>query len=73
MRQENEGVGRAPFPWIQAMGIAFGQLGISPQVFWSMTPRELAAVFSGFAGGNLTDTLTRSGLQDLMKQFPDRS
>ena len=31
-----------PFPWKQAIGFALGVLRLSPQQFWSMTPRELS-------------------------------
>ncbi|MBZ0215941.1 MAG: phage tail assembly chaperone [Fimbriimonadaceae bacterium] len=62
---------RPPFPWRQVMGIAFGQLGLSPQAFWSMTPRELAAAFSWLEGGQGVAALSRPGLRDLMTQYPD--
>jgi uncharacterized phage protein (TIGR02216 family) len=52
------------------MAFGFGRLRLSPQDFWSMTPRELAAAMRFFApvahGG-----LKRSGLARLMQLYPD--
>lgn len=59
-----------PFPWSEAMGFAFAVLRLSPQDFWSMTPRELAAAirFARGANGAATD---HAGLAALMAAFPD--
>lgn len=62
---------RAPFPWQQVMGAAFGQMGLSPKTFWTMTPRELAAALSWLEGGDQVAALSRTGLGDLMTQYPD--
>ncbi len=34
---------RSRFPWKRAMGFGLGVLRLSPDAFWRMTPRELAA------------------------------
>ena len=39
-----------PFPWKQAMGFGLGVLRLSPQQFWSMTPRELACAIDTVTG-----------------------
>jgi uncharacterized phage protein (TIGR02216 family) len=39
-----------PFPWKQATGIGLGVLRLSPQQFWSMTPRELAYAIEAVTG-----------------------
>lgn len=59
-----------PFPWQEAMGFAFARLHLSPDAFWAMTPRELAAAIRFVTGGSPQkpdhDALTR-----LMAAFPD--
>lgn len=54
------------------MAIGLGVLGLTPAVFWSLTPKELNAALSGKfgTGGNL-QALTRRDLTELMRQFPD--
>ncbi|MBS8258748.1 phage tail assembly chaperone [Roseibium polysiphoniae] len=51
------------------MQVAFARLGWSPAVFWSSTPRELAAAlgWQTSAAG-----LERSALERMMKRHPDR-
>lgn len=65
--------GPAPsFPWKQMMQIGFGVLRLSPQQFWSMTPRELASATRGACG--LPASLSppaRRDLTALMHRFPD--
>ena len=61
---------RAPFPWDEAMAFGFGRLRLSPQSFWSMTPRELAAAMRLHAANSFTP-LERSSLETLMGLFPD--
>ena len=41
---------RAPFPWKQAIGFGLGVLHLSPDAFWRMTPRELAAAMETVLG-----------------------
>ncbi len=52
------------------MAFGFGRLRLSPQSFWAMTPRELAAAMRAFAPIAVT-RLERSALATLMQQFPD--
>jgi Conserved hypothetical phage protein (DUF2376). len=61
---------REPFPWQQAMGIAFAWLRLSPKDFWAMSPRELAAALSVFEPGE-GQALQRRELEELMRLFPD--
>lgn len=61
-----------PFPWARAMAFGFGVLQLSPEQFWSMTPRELAAAMSAY-GLNAGPQLQRSDLDALMARFPDRA
>jgi uncharacterized phage protein (TIGR02216 family) len=55
------------------MELGLGALGLAPQVFWSLTPRELQAALSGrfeqlFEG----DAISRRDLHALMQRFPDQ-
>ena len=59
-----------PFPWDEAMQFGFGVLRLSPDAFWAMTPRELAHAVIAVRGHAMP--LDRGGLDDLMKEFPDR-
>lgn len=58
-----------PFPWAQAIGFGFGVLRLSPQQFWSMTPRELAGAIEAVTGS--APPLDRSSLAKLMERYPD--
>lgn len=58
-----------PFPWKQAIGIGLGVLRLSPQQFWSMTPRELAYAIEAVAGRS--PPLDRAVLTQLMTRYPD--
>lgn len=60
-----------PFPWEAAMQVGFGILRLSPDAFWRMTPRELAAAITALRGGG-GETIGRDRLAELMRQFPDR-
>nr|WP_312968876.1 rcc01693 family protein [Brucella intermedia] len=59
-----------PFPWDEAMRAGFGLLRLSPQAFWSMTPRELNAALGPSAP--VFDAPSRQSLETLMLSFPDR-
>lgn len=52
------------------MGAGFGLLRLSPDAFWRMTPRELAAAVSALLP-TPSGTLPRVGLDALMARFPD--
>jgi uncharacterized phage protein (TIGR02216 family) len=58
-----------PFPWKQAIGIGLGVLRLSPQQFWSMTPRELAYAIEAVVGRS--PPLDRAVLTQLMTRYPD--
>jgi len=62
-------------PWPRLMEIAFGILGIAPEVFWNMTPPEWLAAFTGWKRkyGIAEDTpaITRKELEELQRRFPD--
>lgn len=60
----------APFPWADAMRFGFGILKLSPQAFWSMTPRELAHAIHALHG-HMPEPIARQALSDLMTRFPD--
>lgn len=56
--------------WDRLVRFGLTDLGLSPDVFWSMTPVELMLM----AGSHQTDgVMSRSGLTDLMKRFPDKT
>lgn len=57
---------REAFPWQGAMRLGFGVLGLSSKDFWSMTLRELAALFP-----DPNQTMTRATLDALMRSAPD--
>jgi uncharacterized phage protein (TIGR02216 family) len=54
------------------MDVALGGLGLSPDVFWAMTLKELAAAIRGCYGLSLVAPLSRSDLDAMMQRFPDR-
>ena len=60
-----------PFPWAQALAIGLGVLRFSPEQFWKMTPRELAAALRGLYGEQ-DAPLDRATLDALAARFPDR-
>lgn len=60
-----------PFPWQAAMQFGLGVLKLSPDAFWRMTPRELAAAMVALGGGH-ADAIGRTRLHELMQLFPDR-
>ena len=62
---------REGFPWQRAMQIGFGLLQLSPQVFWSMTPKELAAAAQAVLGADVLP-LARRAFDDLMQRYPDQ-
>nr|WP_235920670.1 rcc01693 family protein [Brucella tritici] len=59
-----------PFPWDEVMRAGVGLLRLSPQAFWSMTPRELNAALGPAAP--VFDAPSRQSLETLMRAFPDR-
>lgn len=63
--------GVRPFPWREAMGFAFAVLRLSPEAFWAMTPRELAAAIRFAGGGAAVSPPMRAEFDRLMAAFPD--
>ena len=54
------------FPWRPMMEAGLGRLKLSPDAFWRMTPRELAAAL-----GTLRAPMGRDDFEALMKDYPD--
>ena len=52
------------------MAFGLGQLRLSPEAFWRMTPRELSAAMRGPAQTS-TASFERGALKRLMRDFPD--
>lgn len=53
------------------MQICFVHLHWTPQIFWNVTPRELAQVLNGLFPNTHTLPLNQSELHALMQRFPD--
>ena len=56
--------------WPKLMRLGLVQLGLSPDVFWSLTPAELM-LMAGPGDGRAT--MTRAGLAELAARFPDNA
>jgi uncharacterized phage protein (TIGR02216 family) len=52
------------------MRLGLVQLGLAPEVFWSLTPAELM-LMAGLDRGRAA--LTRAGLDALLARFPDKT
>lgn len=50
------------------MAFAFGAWRLSPEAFWRLSPREIAAALGAFAR---PDALDQDDLAALMRRFPD--
>ncbi|MCF6305004.1 MAG: phage tail assembly chaperone [Rhodobacteraceae bacterium] len=59
------------FKWVELMRLGMLHLQLSPDQFWALTPAELV-VMSG-ADAKAAAVLTRSGLDALMVQYPDKN
>jgi uncharacterized phage protein (TIGR02216 family) len=53
------------------MGFGLGTLRLSPEAFWRMTPRELAAAMEAVLGPR-ESTLDAASFAALRARFPDR-
>ena len=54
------------------MAFGFGVLRLSPDAFWSLTPRELASASDGVHGrARVAPPTSRATLARLMAAFPD--
>jgi uncharacterized phage protein (TIGR02216 family) len=51
------------------MVFGLGRLRLSPEAFWAMTPRELAAAMKPWQPA--APPMQRGALADLMREFPD--
>ncbi len=62
-------------PWAAVMRAGLGVLGLPPESFWRMTPRELSAALAGRFGwiAPPEGIPTRQSLESLMARFPDRN
>jgi uncharacterized phage protein (TIGR02216 family) len=60
----------APLPWRSLIGFGLGVLKLSPEAFWRMTPRELAAAIEGVLGPHRAG-LDRASFASLRARFPD--
>lgn len=62
-------------PWRALIRIGFGQLKLSPQQFWQLTPKELKYAIEGAieaaTGTHFENQFSYENLDHLMKQFPD--
>lgn len=66
--------GASAFPFEVAMGFAFVHLRLSPDDFWSMSPREFSACLLAARGdAGLVTPPDRSLLDALMARFPDHT
>jgi uncharacterized phage protein (TIGR02216 family) len=57
--------------WVRLMRVGLVELGLSPEVFWGLTPAELM-LMAGMESGSGA-ALTKVGLDELMARFPDRA
>ncbi len=54
--------------WARLMQVGLGRMGLTPAVFWDLTPAE----FMLMAGiGERPGAMTRGGLDALLARFPD--
>lgn len=56
--------------WLELMRLAYLHLGIPPQQFWALTPKEFDVLISRIYGSDAT--ITRSDLEELYNRFPDQ-
>lgn len=54
--------------WPQLMRLGLTRLGLTPDVFWNLTPVELM-LMAGLGGSG--ETLSRQGFAELLARFPD--
>lgn len=66
-------VNKNTLPWPELMRIGMGQLRMAPDQFWACTPKEFKAVLEGATGKSSEQTISRSILNDLIRQHPDNS
>ena len=64
-------LGKGRIDWPGLMRVGFGALRLTPEAFWSMTPREFEAACTGLGFGAGRAAMTRAGLDALRAQYPD--
>lgn len=55
--------------WPDLMRLGMRELGLTPDMFWDLTPAELM-ILAGADGGS--DALDRGGFEELMRAYPDQ-
>lgn len=61
------------FDWPRTMRIGLGLLGLAPEVFWAMTPREFEAAVRGrFGELDPPPRMTATTLDELVRKYPDK-
>jgi uncharacterized phage protein (TIGR02216 family) len=55
-----------PFPWEEAMALGLNRLRLTPDLFWSLTPRELLLIANGLASGS---ALGRADMEALVARY----
>lgn len=66
----SEAAAASPLPWDEVLAFGFGALRLSPDAFWRLTPREIAATARALGLGR-SATPARQDLAALMRAFPD--
>jgi uncharacterized phage protein (TIGR02216 family) len=59
--------GRPGFDWAAMMRLGIGELGLSPEVFWRLSPAEFLVLL----GGTGPAPMGRSAFEALAARFPD--
>ena len=59
-----------PFPWEELIALGLHRLRLTPELFWSLTLREVLVIAGFRTGVPATD---RAALEGLMARFPDGS
>jgi uncharacterized phage protein (TIGR02216 family) len=54
--------------WARLMQVGLGRMGLTPAVFWDLTPAEFM-LMAGF--GEAGGAMGRDGLDALLARFPD--
>ncbi len=55
--------------WPGLMRLGLGGLGLSPEAFWRLTPRELLVMIGEPTGA---EPMARTRLDELVRAFPDK-
>ena len=60
-----------PFPWAAFIAFGLGEMRLSPDVLWRLTPREIAALLQARAAPSGPRPMSRDDLQRLAALYPD--